>query len=349
MPLRCRKLDERLLTEEERQAVEAFSQKIDIRDTNMILQYGAAAQKSVASFSENALASVRSKDLGEIGQDLSQLVVELKGFGDEDRKGLFGLFKKAGNRLESMKAEYSKVEANVEKIAQSLEQHQITLLKDVAMFDQMYELNLKYYKELTMYILAGKKRLAEVRATEVEALRQRAEQTGLAEDAQAYNDLVSLCGRFEKKLHDLELTRMVSVQMGPQTRLLQNNDTLMIEKIQSSLVNTIPLWKSQMVLALGLEHSRQATAAQSAVTQMTNELLKKNAETLKMGTIATAKEAERSIIDIETLQDTNRKLIETLDEVLTIQKDGAAKRQAAEAELGRIEGELKAKLMELRG
>ena len=343
-------MDERLLTEEERRAVEEFSKKIDIRDTNMILQYGAAAQKSVASFSENALASVRSKDLGEIGKDLSQLVVELKGFGaEEERKGLFGLFKRAGRTLEELKAEYGKVEANVERIAQALEQHQITLLKDVAMFDQMYELNLKYYKELTMYILAGKKRLAEVRATEVEALRKRAEETGLAEDAQAYNDLVSLCGRFEKKLHDLELTRMVSVQMGPQTRLLQNNDTLMIEKIQSSLVNTIPLWKSQMVLALGLEHSRQATAAQSAVTQMTNELLKKNAETLKMGTIATAKEAERSIIDIETLQHTNQQLISTLDEVLTIQQEGAAKRAAAEAELGRIEGELKAKLLELRG
>ena len=342
-------MDEKLLTEEERKAVEEFSKKIDIRDTNMILQYGAAAQKSVASFSENALGSVRNKDLGEIGKDLSQLVVELKGFGEEEKKGCLGLFKKAGKSLETMKAEYSKVEANVEKIAQALEQHQITLLKDVAMFDQMYELNLKYYKELTMYILAGKKRLEEVRATEVEELRKRAEESGLAEDAQAYNDLVSLCGRFEKKLHDLELTRMVSVQMGPQTRLLQNNDTLMIEKIQSSLVNTIPLWKSQMVLALGLEHSRQATAAQSAVTEMTNELLKKNAETLKMGTIATAKEAERSIIDIETLQDTNRKLIETLDEVLVIQKEGAAKRQAAEAELGRIEGELKQKLLELRG
>ena len=342
-------MDERLLTEEERKAVEEFSHKIDIRDTNMILQYGAAAQKSVADFSENALGNVRSKDLGEIGQDLSQLVVELKGFGGEEKKGILGLFKKAGNRLESMKAEFSKVEANVDKIAQSLEQHQITLLKDVAMFDQMYELNLKYYKELTMYILAGKKRLAEVRATEVEELRKKAEASGLAEDAQAYNDLVNLCNRFEKKLHDLELTRMVSVQMGPQTRLLQNNDTLMIEKIQSSLVNTIPLWKSQMVLALGLEHSRQATAAQSAVTEMTNELLRKNAETLKMGTIATAKEAERSVVDIETLQHTNQQLISTLDEVLTIQKDGAAKRKAAEAELGRIEGELKQKLLELRG
>ena len=343
-------MDDKLLTEEEKQAVEAFSHKIDIRDTNQVLQYGAAAQKSVASFSENALNNVRSKDMGEIGEDLSRLVVELKGFGEEDeKKGLFGLFKKASNKLETMKAQYSKVEANVDKIAQNLENHQITLLKDVAMFDQMYELNLKYYKELTMYILAGKKRLAEVRSTELEALRKKAEQTGLAEDAQAYNDLVNLCNRFEKKLHDLELTRMVSVQMGPQTRLLQNNDTLMIEKIQSSLVNTIPLWKSQMVLALGMEHSRQATAAQNAVTEMTNDLLKKNADTLKMGTVATAKEAERSIIDIETLQHTNQQLISTLDEVLNIQKEGAAKRKEAEVELGKIEGELKQKLMELRG
>ena len=343
-------MDDKLLTEEEKQAVEAFSHKIDIRDTNQVLQYGAAAQKSVASFSENALNNVRSKDMGEIGEDLSRLVVELKGFGEDDeKKGLFGLFKKASNKLETMKAQYSKVEANVDKIAQNLENHQITLLKDVAMFDQMYELNLKYYKELTMYILAGKKRLAEVRSTELEALRKKAEQTGLAEDAQAYNDLVNLCNRFEKKLHDLELTRMVSVQMGPQTRLLQNNDTLMIEKIQSSLVNTIPLWKSQMVLALGMEHSRQATAAQNAVTEMTNDLLKKNADTLKMGTIATAKEAERSIIDIETLQHTNQQLISTLDEVLNIQKEGAAKRKEAEVELGKIEGELKQKLMELRG
>ncbi len=343
-------LNDDLLSAEERQAVEDFSKKIDVRDSNMILQYGVAAQKSVASFSENALNNVRSKDLGEIGQDLSQLVVELKGFGaEEEKKGLFGFFKKAGNRLESMKAQYSKVESNVDKIAQSLEQHQITLLKDVAMFDQMYELNLKYYKELTMYILAGKKRLEEVRTTEVEELRKKAEQSGLAEDAQAYNDLVNLCNRFEKKLHDLELTRVISVQMGPQTRLLQNNDTLMIEKIQSSLVNTIPLWKSQMVLALGMEHSRQATAAQNAVNEMTNDLLKKNADALKMGTIATAKEAERSIVDIETLQHTNEQLISTLDEVLTIQQEGAAKRKTAEVELGRIEGELKQKLLELRG
>ena len=343
-------LDDSMLTEQERAAVNEFSKKIDVRDTNQVLQYGAAAQKSVASFSEGALANVRNKDMGEIGEDLSRLVVELKGFGeDEEKKGLFGLFKKASNKLETMKAQYSKVEANVDKIAQNLENHQITLLKDVAMFDQMYELNLKYYKELTMYILAGKKRLADVRSGELEELRKKAEQSGLAEDAQAYNDLVSMCDRFEKKLHDLELTRMVSIQMGPQTRLLQNNDTLMIEKIQSSLVNTIPLWKSQMVLALGMEHSRQATAAQNAVTEMTNELLKKNADTLKMGTIATAKEAERSVVDIETLQHTNQQLISTLDEVARIQKEGAAKRKEAEAELGRIEGELKQKLMELRG
>ena len=343
-------LDDSMLTEEEKAAVEEFSKKIDIRDTNQILQYGAAAQKSVASFSEGALGNVRNKDLGEVGNDLSRLVVELKGFTAlEKPKGLKGLFYKAGESVEAIKARYSKVEANVDKIAQSLENHQITLLKDVAMFDQMYELNLKYYKELTMYILAGKKRLADVRAGELEEMRKKSEASGLAEDAQAYNDYVQLCERFEKKLHDLELTRMISVQMGPQTRLLQNNDTLMIEKIQSSLVNTIPLWKSQMVLALGLEHSRQATAAQSAVTEMTNELLKKNAEQLKMGTIATAKEAERAIVDIETLKHTNEQLISTLDEVLRIQTEGAQKRKAAEVELGRIEGELKQKLMELRG
>ena len=341
-------LDDKLLTEQEKKAVEEFSKKIDITDTNMVLQYGAAAQKSVAGFSENALSNVRSKDLGEVGADLSELVVQLKGFGSgEEKKGLAGLFRKAGNKLESMKAQYSKVEANVDRIAQSLEQHQITLMKDIAMFDQMYELNLKYYKELTMYILAGKKRLEEVRSGQLEELRIKAEKSGLAEDAQAYNDMVNLCNRFEKKLHDLELTRMISVQMGPQTRLLQNNDTLMVEKIQSSLVNTIPLWKSQMVLALGMEHSRQATAAQNAVTEMTNQLLRKNADTLKMGTIATAKEAERSIVDIETLQHTNQQLISTLDEVLAIQQEGAAKRKAAEVELGRIEGELKQKLMEL--
>ena len=343
------KLDDSMLSEAEKQVVEDFSKKINIMDSNLILQYGAAAQKNVAGFSENALASVRSKDLGEVGKSLSELVVELKGFGqEEEKKGLFGMFKKAGNKLETMKAQYAKVEANVDKIARELEQHQVTLLKDVAMFDQMYELNLKYYKELTMYILAGKKKLEDVRTNELPALKARAEQTGAQEDAQRYNDMAQMCERFEKKLHDLELTRVISIQMGPQTRLLQNNDTLMVEKIQSSLVNTIPLWKSQMVLALGMEHSRQATAAQGAVTEMTNDLLKKNADMLKMGTIETAKEAERSIVDIETLQHTNQQLIDTLDEVLNIQREGAQKRQAAEVELGKIEGQLKQKLLELR-
>ena len=342
------KIDESMLTDAEKKAVEEFSRKIDINDTNLILNYGAAAQKSVASFSDNALSSVRNKDLGEIGETLSSLVVEVKGFGKEEKKGLFGAFQKQKNKLDIMRAQYGKAEASVNRIVAELEKHQVTLMKDIAMFDQMYELNLKYYKELTMYIIAGKKRLEEVRAGELEELRKKAEETGSAEDAQKYNDMVQQCNRFEKKLHDLELTRMVSLQMGPQTRLLQNNDTLMVEKIQSSLVNTIPLWKSQMVLALGMEHGRQATAAQSAVTETTNELLKKNADMLKMGTIATAKEAERSVIDIETLQHTNEQLISTLDEVLNIQREGAEKRKVAEAELGRIEGELKQKLMELR-
>ena len=343
------KLDESMLSDAEKKMVADFAQKIDVTDSNMVMQYGAAAQKNIATFSENALSSVKTKDLGEVGDALSSLVVELKNFGQPEKKGIAGLFQKKKNELEAMKASYSKAEVNVEKIVRVLENHQVVLMKDIAMFDQMYDLNTKYYKELTMYILAGKKRLADVRAGELEELRKKAEQSGLAEDAQAYNDLVSMCDRFEKKLHDLELTRMVSIQMGPQTRLLQNNDTQMIEKIQSSLVNTIPLWKSQMVLALGMEHSRQATAAQNAVTEMTNDLLKKNADTLKMGTIATAKEAERSIIDIETLQHTNQQLISTLDEVLNIQKEGAAKRKEAEAELGKIEGELKQKLLELRG
>ena len=347
-PVEPVQLDDKLLTEQEKKAVEEFSKKIDITDTNMVLQYGAAAQKSVAGFSENALSNVRSKDLGEVGADLSELVVQLKGFGSgEEKKGLAGLFRKAGNKIESMKAQYGKVEANVDRIAQSLEKHQITLMKDIAMFDQMYELNLKYYKELTMYILAGKKRLEEVRAGELEELRIKAEKTGLAEDAQAYNDMVNLCNRFEKKLHDLELTRMISVQMGPQTRLLQNNDTLMVEKIQSSLVNTIPLWKSQMVLALGMEHSRQATAAQNAVTEMTNDLLKKNADTLKMGTIGTAKEAERSIVDIETLRQTNGILIDTMNEILKIQQEGREQRRQAQAQLAQMEQQMKEKLLEI--
>ena len=342
------KVDESMLTEQEKKAVDEFAKKIDITDTNLVLNYGVAAQKSVATFSENALSSVRNKDLGEVGETLSNLVVEVKGFGQEEKKGFAGLFHKQKDKLELMRAQYGKAETSVNRIVSELEKHQVTLMKDIAMLDQMYELNLKYYKELTMYIIAGKKRLAEVRSGELEELRKKAEASGLAEDAQAYNDYAQKCERFEKKLHDLELTRMVSLQMGPQTRLLQNNDTLMVEKIQSSLVNTIPLWKSQMVLALGMEHSRQATAAQSAVTETTNELLKKNADMLKMGTIATAKEAERSIVDIETLQHTNEQLVSTLDEVVNIQREGAQKRKEAEAELGRIEGELKQKLMELR-
>ncbi len=342
------KVDESMLTEQEKKAVDDFAKKIDIKDTNLVLNYGVAAQKSVATFSENALSSVRNKDLGEVGETLSNLVVEVKGFGQEEKKGFAGLFHKQKDKLELMRAQYGKAETSVNRIVSELEKHQVTLMKDIAMLDQMYELNLKYYKELTMYIIAGKKRLAEVRSSELEELRKKAEASGLAEDAQAYNDYAQKCERFEKKLHDLELTRMVSLQMGPQTRLLQNNDTLMVEKIQSSLVNTIPLWKSQMVLALGMEHSRQATAAQSAVAQTTNELLKKNADMLKMGTIATAKEAERSVVDIETLQHTNEQLITTLDEVVNIQREGAQKRKEAEVELGRIEGELKQKLMELR-
>ena len=334
------KLDESQLTEAERKMVDDFAQKIDITDSNVVLQYGAAAQKNIASFSENTLNSVRTKDLGEIGQSLAGLVGELQNFGQEEKSGIFGFFQKKKNDLEAMKAQYAKA---------VLEGHQVTLMKDIAMLDQMYDLNTKYYKELTMYILAGKKRLRQVKETDLEALRKKAAETGAQEDAQAYNDLANMCARFEKKIHDLELTRMISIQMGPQTRLIQNNDALMLEKIQSSLVNTIPLWKSQMVLSLGLEHSRQATAAQSAVTNMTNQLLQKNADMLKMGTIETAKEAERSVVDIQTLQHTNQQLISTLDEVMKIQQDGAQKRREAELELGRIEGELKQKLLELRG
>ena len=344
------KLDESMLSEAERKMVAEFSEKIDVTDSSLVLNYGAAAQKNVAAFSESALSNVKTKDLGQVGEALGNLVVELKGFGEEEeKKGLFGMFKKAGNKLESMKAQYAKAETNVDKIVKVLENHQVVLMKDIAMFDQMYDLNTKYYKELTMYILAGKKRLEYLRTHDLADLKKKAEATGAQEDAQAYNDLSNLCGRFEKKLHDLELTRMISIQMGPQTRLLQNNDALMLEKIQSSLVNTIPLWKSQMVLALGLEHGRQATQAQSAVTDMTNQLLQKNADLLKMGTIETAKEAERSVVDIQTLQHTNQQLISTLDEVMRIQQEGSQKRREAEAELGRIEGELKQKLLELRG
>ena len=343
------KIDESMLSEAERKMVDDFAQKIDVTDSNLVLQYGAAAQKNIASFSENALSNVRTKDLGQVGDALSQLVGELKTFGQPEKKGLAGLFQKKRSELEAMKASYAKAESNVDRIVKVLEEHQVTLMKDIAMFDQMYELNTKHYKELTMYIIAGKKRLEYLRSNDLVQLREKAAQSGTQEDAQACNDLANLLDRFEKKLHDLELTRMISVQMGPQTRLLQNNDTQMLEKIQSSLVNTIPLWKSQMVLALGLEHGRQATAAQTAVTNMTNDLLRQNADMLKMGTIETAKEAERSVVDIQTLQHTNEQLISTLDEVMKIQTEGAQKRREAEAELGRIEGELKQKLLEIRG
>ena len=343
------KLDESMLSEAEKKMVEDFSQKIDVTDSNLVLNYGAAAQKNIAAFSESALNNVKTKDLGEVGEALSSLVVELKTFGQPEKKGIAGFFQKKRNELTAMKASYDKAEVNVDKIASILEGHQVTLMKDIAMLDQMYELNTKYYKELTMYILAGKKALMKARNETLEELRKKAAASGSQEDAQKYNDFANLCNRFEKKLHDLELTRMISIQMGPQTRLLQNNDTQMLEKIQSSLVNTIPLWKSQMVLALGLEHGRQAVAAQSAVTDMTNQLLQKNADMLKMGTIETAKEAERSVVSIETLQHTNQQLITTLDEVMKIQTEGAQKRKEAEKELGRIEGELKQKLLELRG
>ena len=343
------KLDESALSEEERKVVDEFSKKIDIANSSLVLQYGSVAQKNIASFSENALASVKTKDLGAIGDDLAKLVTELKDFdAEEEKKGFLGIFKKQVDVLENLKTKYTSAEKNVDKIVAALEAHQITLMKDVAMLDQMYALNEKYYKELTMYIIAGKKRLADVRANELEELRKKAEASNSPDSAQEYNDFVNLINRFEKKIHDLELTRQISIQMGPQTRLLQNNDTLMIEKIQSSLVNTIPLWKSQMVLALGLEHSKEATRAQQEVTELTNRMLKKNAEILKTSTIETAKAAERSIIDIQTLQHTNKKLIETLDEVMKIQVQGAEKRKEAEAELGRIEGELKQKLLELR-
>ena len=347
-----KEMEQMVLTDAEQNMVAEFAKQIDVTNANQILMYGAGAQQNIANFSENALNNVRNKDLGEIGDALSGLVVELRtlDFDDSDEeKGFFAkLFRKGKNQLEELKAQYTEVEGNVDKITAVLEQHQIALLKDVAMLDEMYALNLQYYKELSMYIIAGRKRLEEVRANDVEALRQKAAASGNAEDAQAYNDLVNMCDRFEKKLHDLELSRTVSLQMGPQTRMLQNNDVMMVEKIQSSLVNTIPLWKSQMVLALGLENARRATEAQTAVSEMTNELLKRNADKLKQGSVEIAKEAERSIIDIETLQYTNEQLIATLDEVMQIQRDGAVKRKEAEAELRRIEGELKAKLMELK-
>ena len=342
-------LEEASLTPQEQKTVADFAEKIDITNTAQVMQYGAAAQKKIAGFSESALENVRTKDLGEIGDAISGLVTELKGFYiEEEEKGFFGFFKKTGNKIAGMKAKYDKVEVNVEKIAAVLENHQIQLLKDIAILDKMYDLNLSYFKELTMYILAGKRKLRQVQEEVLPALVEKAKRTGLPEDAQAANDMDAMCQGFEKKLHDLELTRMVCIQMGPQIRLVQNNDKIMAEKIQSTLVNTIPLWKSQMVLALGMAHSTQAIEAQRAVSDMTNELLRKNAETLKMGSIQAAKESERGIVDIETLKHTNEQLISTLDEVAHIQEEGRQKRREAELELGRIEGELKQKLLELR-
>ena len=341
--------DESMLTEQERKMVNDFAAQIDLTNSSMILQYGAGAQKKMADFSESALENVRTKDLGEIGQMLSGVVTELKNFDEEEEKGFFGFFKKNTNKLNSMKAKYAKAEANINQIVNGLENHMVTLLKDVAMLDKMYELNKTYFKEISMFILAGQKKLAEVRQTQLAQLIEKAKQTNLPEDAQAANDLAALCDRFEKKLHDLELTRMISIQMAPQLRLVQNNDTLMSEKIQSTIVNTIPLWKSQMVLALGVTHSQQAAQAQREVTDMTNELLRKNAQTLKMATIETAKESERGIVDIETLKATNESLISTLDEVMKIQEEGRQKRRDAEVELRRIEEELKQKLLQIRG
>ena len=341
--------DESSLSDAERKMVNDFAEKIQISNSNLVLQYGSGAQKKIADFSETALNNVRTKDMSEVGEMLTNVVVELKKFNvDEEEKGLFSFFKRSGNKISTYKAKYSSAEANVNRICNVLEDHQIQLLKDVAMLDKMYELNKVYFKELSMYILAGKKKLAEVESTELPAAQEKARRTGLPEDAQAANDLSAMCNRFEKKLHDLELTRTISIQMAPQIRLIQNNDTLMTEKIQSTLVNTIPLWKSQMVLALGVAHSQQAADAQKAVTDMTNELLRKNAETLKMSSIETAKQSERGIVDIETLKTTNESLISTLDEVMRIQQEGRQKRQEAETELRRIENDLKNKLLEMR-
>ncbi len=349
------------LTPEELQAVESFSKKIEINNQTTVLQYGAAAQQKIANFSEAALENIRTKDLGEVGGMLSDLVVELRGFSiDQESKGIFGFFKKGANKISALKANYDKVEVNVDKISDTLEGHQIQLLKDIAMLDEMYKANLIHFKELSMYILAGKKRLEELRKTKLPEAIEKAKRSGLAEDSQAANDLAALYDRFEKKLYDLQLTRAVSIQMAPQIRLIQNNGTIPsgIEiygfkidgnlKIQSTLVNTIPLWKSQMVLALGLAHSQEAIKAQREVTDMTNELLRKNAETLKTGTIEAARESERGIIDIETLTTTNQMLISTLDEVVKIQDEGRAKRKSAEGELARIETELKQKLLDIR-
>ena len=340
--------DESTLSPEERKMVDDFANSIDLQNSTVILQYGAGAQKKIADFSETALANVRSKDLGEIGELLSGVVYELKKFDEEEEKGFLGIFKKGGNKIAAMKSKYDKAEVNINKICDVLEEHQRQLWKDSAMLDKMYGLNKNYFKELSMYILAGKKKLERARTEELPGLMEKAKQSNLPEDAQEVNDFVAMCDRFEKKIHDLELTRMVSIQMAPQIRLVQSNDTLMSEKIQSTLVNTIPLWKSQMVLALGINHSTQAAQAQREVTNMTNELLRKNAEVLKMATVETAKEAERSIVDIDTLKQTNESLISTLDEVLRIQTEGREKRKEAEIELRRIEGDLRNRLLQVR-
>ena len=338
------------LTPEELQMVNEFSQKIDLHNSQAILQYGVGTQKKMADFSEAALNNVRTKDLGEVGNMLSSLVIDLKSFDvTEQDKGFKGLFKKSSNKITSMKAKYDKAEVNVNNVCTALENHQVTLMKDIALLDKMYAVNLTYFKELSMYILAGKKKLEEVRNGELAAAVAKANASNLPEDAQAAKDLQSMCDRFEKKIHDLELTRMISIQTAPQIRMVQNNDTLMAEKIQSTIVNTIPLWKSQMVLALGIEHSAQAAKAQREVTDMTKELLRKNADILKTATIDTAKESERGIVDLETLKHTNESLISTFDEVLKIQTEGREKRQTAEAEMQRMENELKKKLLEIHG
>ena len=340
---------ENILTPEEKAVIDSFAKQIDITNSAMVLQYGAGTQKKMADFSETALDKVRTKDLGEVGALLSNVVGELKEFGEEEEKGFLGIFKKQTNKLQNMKNKYAKAEVTVNNIVKALESHQVQLLKDVAVLDKMYELNLTYFKELSMYILAGRQKLDEVRNGSLKELIQKAQVSGLPEDAQAARDMEEMCNRFEKKVHDLELTRTISLQTAPQIRLVQNNDNQMVEKIQSTIVNTIPLWKSQMVLALGMEHSLQAAEAQREVSDLTNELLKKNAEKLKLATIETAKEAERGIVEIETLQATNASLISTLDEVMKIQEEGRAKRQAAEVEMKRIENELKTKLLQMRG
>ena len=339
------------LSPEEQKMVDDFAEKIDITNSQMVLQYGAASQKKLSDFSDTALSRVRTKDMGETGKLITDLIGELQGFDateESSQKGIFGFFKKKANDLEELKVKYDKADVNVERIKAQLEDHQVVLMKDIAMLDKMYQLNLVYFKELSMYILAGRKKLQQVRDTDLKAAQEKAQRTGLPEDAQAARDLADQCDRFEKKLYDLELTRNISIQMGPQIRLIQSNDTMMAEKIQTTIVNTIPLWKNQMVLALGLAHTQKAMQAEHAVTDMTNDLLKKNAEALKMGTIETARESQRGVVDIETLQQTNKSLIETLDELNKIQNEGRAKRVAAEQELTRIEDELKTKMMEIR-